>query len=157
MASPFLFTRKTDPNPLSKLKSIPKAGKGFSIQTTPSSRVEKALIDRWRPIKAYIIEHVTKRGIKATIKATTARYYGTIYKHSIEPIQGTHNQKIRHNSNLWYSLETSIRRLYHQRFFGKHHTCDHLKKVLCDIFWYRDEVASSSRQVHLTEDFCFIM
>ena len=115
-------------------------------------------IDRWRPIKTYITEHgsITKRGIKATIKATTTRCCETIYKHSIEPIQGTYNQKIRHNSDLWYSLETSIRRLYHRRFFGWHHTGDHLKKALCNIFRNRDEVAGSFRRVHLTEDFYFI-
>ena len=36
---------------------------------------ETSCIDCWRPIKAYIKEHgsITKRGIKATIKATTTR------------------------------------------------------------------------------------
>ena len=138
--------------------SLTNGGKPFNVVDNTSNGYKTSCIDRWRPIKAYIIEHgsVTKRGIKATIKATMARCCGTIYKHSIEPIQGTHNQKIRHNFDLKYSLETSIRWLYHRRFFGKHHTSDHLKKASCDIFRYRDEVVGSFRRVHLIEDFCFI-
>ena len=81
-----------------------------------------------------------------------ARCCGTIYK----PIQGTNNQNICHNSNLWYSLGTSIRWLYYWRFFGKHHTGDHLRRSSCSIFRYRDEVVGSSGRVHLTKDFCFI-
>ena len=132
--------------------------KPFNVVDNTSDGYKTNCIDHWRPIKAYITKHgsVTKRGIKATIRATTARCYETIYKHSIEPIQGTHNQKIHHSSDLWYSLETSIRWLYHRRFFGRHHTNDPLKKAFCDIFRYKDEVVGSSRRVHLTEDFCFI-
>ena len=132
-------------------------GKPFNVVNNTLDDYETGCINCWRPIKAYNNEHgsVTKRGIKATIKATTARWCNTIYKHSTKPIQGTDNHKIHHNSNLWYSLETSIRWLYHRRFFGRHHTGDHLRRSSCNIFRYRDKVAGLSGQVHLTEDFYF--
>ena len=65
--------------------SLTNGGKPFNVVDNTSNGYKTSCIDRWRPIKAYIIEHgsVTKRGIKATIKATMARCCGTIYKHSI--------------------------------------------------------------------------
>ena len=153
LTNPFVQTNWSD---ISVHTSMPltNAGKTFNVVDNTSNDYNTNCIDRWRPIKAYIIEHgsITKRGIKATM----ARCCGTIYKHSTEPIQCIHNQKRRHNSNLWYFLETFINRIYYRSFFGRHHTGDHLKKALCDIFKYRDEVVGSFGQVHLTEDFYFI-
>ena len=138
--------------------SLTNGGKPFNALNKASNGYETNCIDCWRLIKTYITKHgsVTKRGIKATIKATTTRCCGTIYKHSTKPIQGTNNKNICHNSTLWHSLGTSIHWLNHRRFFGRHHTSDRLRTSSCSIFKYRDEVVGSSGPVHLTEDFCFI-
>ena len=138
--------------------SLTNVGKPFNAINNNSDGYETSCIDRWMPIKAYITEYgsITNRGIKATIKATAARCYGTIYKPSTKPIQGTNNQKTCHNSNLWYSFGIFIRWLNHRRFFGRHHIGDHLRRSSYNIFRYRDEVVGSSGQVHLTEDFYFI-
>ena len=138
--------------------SLTNGRKPFNAIDNASDGYETSCIDRWRPINAYITEYgsVTKRSIKATIKATTARYCATIYKYSIKPIQGTENPNTCHSFILWYFLGISRRWLYHRRLFGRHHTGDHLRRSLCSIFRYRDEVVGSSRRAHLAEDSCII-
>ena len=72
-----------------------KVGKPFNAVNKASNGYKTNCINHWRPIKAYITKHgsVTKRGIKATIKATIARSCGTIYKPSTKPTQGTYTQQ----------------------------------------------------------------
>ena len=72
--------------------SLTNGDKPFNEVFNISDGYKTSCIDCWRLIKAYITEPkgVTKRGIKATIKATMARCCETIYKHSSEPKQATH-------------------------------------------------------------------
>jgi len=64
--------------------SLMNGGKPFNAINNTSNGYKASYTNRWRLIKVYIIEHggVTKGGIKATIKAITARCCETIYKHS---------------------------------------------------------------------------
>ena len=76
--------------------SLTNGGKPFSVVCNTSDGYKTSCIDCWRPTEAYITEPegVTKRGIKATM----ARCYEAIYKHSIESKQGTHNLKYKDTS-----------------------------------------------------------
>jgi len=68
-----------------------KVEKPFDAINNVSNSYKTSCIHRWRPIKVYITEYgsITKRGIKAIIKATMAKSCGTTYKPFTKPTQGT--------------------------------------------------------------------
>ena len=89
--NPLAQTNSVD-NSVHHSTSLTNGDKPFNEVFNTLNGYNNSCIDRWRLIKVYIIEPkgITKRGIKAIIKATTARCIETIYKHSLEPKRGTH-------------------------------------------------------------------
>ena len=89
--NPLAQTNSVD-NSVHHSTSLTNGDKPFNEVFNTLNGYNNSCIDRWRLIKVYIIEPkgITKIGIKAIIKATTAICYETIYKHSLEPKRGTH-------------------------------------------------------------------